>query len=249
MKALSGEQLVFLPGLDGTGISYEPLSQFIAADANVTVVRYPTDQVLSFQETVECAAGQVNSANGAVVVAESFSGPIAVELIGTAQLKPKCLVLCATFARSPRPLMLSIGRKLPLAAIMGVPLPQALLRFVLGGAEFTASLLPMWHRVRAMVSPKVLAHRLGVVSQVDVRRWLPALTMPCCYLQAEGDVVVPSTAALDFVAAVPHLKLKSMRGPHFLLQARPEESAAAIEEFRNLTTNACTAARAQVRVR
>jgi pimeloyl-ACP methyl ester carboxylesterase len=91
-----------------------------------------------------------------------------------------------------------------------------------------------------MVPPEVLAHRLKVVNRVDVRRWLPELTMPCCYIQATGDLVVPSTAVLDFVAAVPDLEVKTMRGPHFMLQARPQQSAAEIEAFKNLTTKPCT---------
>lgn len=238
MKALSGEHVVFLPGLDGTGISYEPLSPFVADDADVTVVRYPTDRPLSFQETVECAAAQVEKADSALVVAESFSGPIAVELIASGKLEAKCLVLCATFARSPRPALLGIGLKLPLAAIMGLPIPEILLRPVMGGAEFSPAMLPLWRRVRETVSPNVLAHRLSIVNRVDVRGRLSALNMPCCYLQATGDMLVPSTAAADFTAAVPDIEIKRLQGPHFLLQARPKESMIAIEEFKKRTGTA-----------
>ena len=67
--AFRGERLVFLPGLDGTGISWEPLAPFVAPDADVTVVRYPANELLSFRETVECAARQVSSADEAIVIA------------------------------------------------------------------------------------------------------------------------------------------------------------------------------------
>jgi pimeloyl-[acyl-carrier protein] methyl ester esterase len=245
MQALSGERLVFLPGLDGTGISYEPLGPFIAADADVTVVRYPLDEPLSFRETVECAASQVGAADGSVVVAESFSGPVAVELVGSGQLKPKCLVLCATFARSPRRGLLSMARRLPLANLMGLPIPDGFLRFAMGGTEFAPLLLPMWYRVKDMVSPKILAHRLDLVSRVDVRRWLPQLTMPCCYIQAIGDALVPPKASLDSEAGVRNFELKTLRGPHFLLQARPRESVRIIETFNHHTTPAIQADRLQ----
>jgi pimeloyl-ACP methyl ester carboxylesterase len=122
---------------------------------------------------------------------------------------------------------------------MGFPISEVFLRWVLGGPEFAESLLPMWHRIRGIVPPKVLAYRLKVVNRIDVRRWLPKLTMPCCYIQATEDLVVPSTAVSDFVAAVPTLEVKSMKGPHFILQARPQDSAATIEQFKNLTTKPC----------
>jgi pimeloyl-ACP methyl ester carboxylesterase len=231
MGVLSGERLVFLPGLDGTGISYEPLGCFIAPDAAVTVVRYPTGKTQSFEEMVDCAAEQMRTAEGAVVVAESFSGPIAVTLTGSGRIRPKCLVLCATFARSPRPLLMRVGGHLPLAAMMGLASAEGMLRWALGGAETAASLGPMWSRIAAVVDPEVLAHRINIAGHLDVREWLPKLAVPCLYLQATEDLLVPASAVDDFVQSVPRLSVKRIDGPHFILQARPGECAAAIDEF------------------
>ncbi len=231
MQILSNEKLIFFPGLDGTGISYEPLGQFVATNAEVIVVRYPKDKVLSFNETVECAAKQISSINGAVVIAESFSGPIAIELIGSGKLKAKCLILCATFAQSPRAFLLSIAKYLPLSTIMGFRIPDAILKLALGGSEFSESLLPVFHRMKDTVLPKVLAHRLRIVNKVDVRHWLPKLSIPCCYIQATNDMAVPSLAIKNFTSNIPNLTVKNIRGPHFIIQARPKESATVISEF------------------
>jgi surfactin synthase thioesterase subunit len=69
--------------------------------------------------------------------------------------------------------------------------------------------------------------------------------MPCCYIQATGDVLVPPKASLDFEAGVRNFELKTLRGPHFLLQARPRESVRIIETFNHHTTPAIQADRVQ----
>ena len=50
MNSLSGQTIVFLPGLDGTGISFEPLRELLPSDARVEVITYPPDRLLSFDE-------------------------------------------------------------------------------------------------------------------------------------------------------------------------------------------------------
>lgn len=116
MKWLSNQHLVLMPGLDGTGLSFEPLLPFLPADAKITIIRYPTDKLLSFEETVECAAEQIPAGNPPVVIAESFSGPVAIQMIGSGRVQAKALILCATFAKSPRPIVWRIMRflRLPL---------------------------------------------------------------------------------------------------------------------------------------
>ena len=71
----NNQHLVFMPGMEGTGLSAEPLMKLIPSDVAFTIVRYPTDKLLSFEETVECAAKQFPPGIPPVVVAESFSGP------------------------------------------------------------------------------------------------------------------------------------------------------------------------------
>jgi hypothetical protein len=67
-------ELVFLPGLDGTGLSYGPLGEAMPGNIRVTVVTYPTDQKLSFVELVQCAYEQLPRNKPLVLIAESFSG-------------------------------------------------------------------------------------------------------------------------------------------------------------------------------
>jgi pimeloyl-[acyl-carrier protein] methyl ester esterase len=239
MQPLSGQTIIFLPGMDGTGISFEPLRDLLPREINVIVIRYPPDELLDFDETVQCASDQIQSVPpDAIVIAESFSGPVAIALLGSGQLKAKCLILCSTFAKSPRPVLWEILNCLPLEFLIGLPFPRFLLKHLIaGGVEATDLFLAMWQRVKLLVPAKTLVHRLKVISRVDVRGWLPKLTIPCLYIQASSDRTVPASALFDFTETITDLRVKRIKGPHFILQAKPHASLAAIQKFVGLITS------------
>jgi pimeloyl-[acyl-carrier protein] methyl ester esterase len=229
--------LVFLPGLDGTGLSFEPLRPFLPSDIDLTVVRYPADRLLSFDDTVECAADQIPAGEAKVVLAESFSGPVAVRLLSSGRVRAKCLILCCTFVRPPRPLLLQMGKLLPLSYLMRIPVPEFILRRMLGGDDLYELRRPLYDRIRKEVPSEILAHRLRVLSDLDVSPCLRSLSLPCCYIQATEDWIVPPRCLSPFREALSNLYVRHVRGPHTILQARPEECLSIIEEFLHLTMN------------
>lgn len=232
MNCLQGRKLIFLPGLDGTGLSFEPLRPFLPAGLRAQVVTYPTHRCLDFEQTVQWAADQIASNDPPIVLAESFSGPVAVALVGSGRLSAKCLILCATFARAPRPRLLALSRLLPITAMLRLPFPHFLFKHIVAGGPASATLLAdLWRQIRPIVSPAVLAHRLDLIRQIDIRPWLPRLTLPCLYIQASGDRTVPPLALHDFTSALPHLQVVRIPGPHFILQAQPQASLTAVCNF------------------
>jgi pimeloyl-ACP methyl ester carboxylesterase len=235
-------KLIFLPGLDGTGLSFEPLRKFLPTNLNAQVIAYPIDRRLDFEQTVQWASDRIQPDPEAIVLAESFSGPVAVALVGSGRLRAKSLVLCATFARSPRPHLLRLSRHLPIAALLRLPFPYFLFKHIIAGGPAAARVLSdLWQRVKPMVPPEVLVHRLDVIRRVDVRPWLPRLTLPCLYIQATGDRTVPAGALMDFTQALPDLRVVRIDGPHFILQAQPRASLAAIAAFLKQIDPAATA--------
>jgi pimeloyl-[acyl-carrier protein] methyl ester esterase len=236
LKWLNNQHLVLMPGLDGTGLSFEPLLPFLPANAKITIVRYPKDLLLSFEETVECAAAQIPEGNPPIVIAESFSGPVAIQMIGSGRIKAKALILCATFAKSPRPIIWCILRFLRLPLLIRPEMPKQFFKFVIGEKNLIAELLPLWKKVHTDVPARVMNQRLKMINQVDVTKWLEKLPVPCCYLQAVNDRVVPSSCVEDIKICTPLLEVKKINAPHFILQAQPKECLDAIEEFISLTS-------------
>jgi pimeloyl-[acyl-carrier protein] methyl ester esterase len=229
------KHLVLMPGLDGTGLSFEPLLTLLPPDVKVTVIRYPTDKFQSFAETIECAARQVTSAASPVVIAESFSGPVALQLIGSGRIKASHLVLCATFARSPHLFVWRIASFLRLHLLLRPDMPKLFFRFVLGDEKTISTLKPLWKKVHAGVCPAVLGHRLDIINKTDVTECLPKISIPCLYLQATDDRIVSASCLTDFKRGLSNLTVKRVKAPHFILQASPRACLDAIDEFISLS--------------
>lgn len=230
--ALCGERLIFLPGLDGTGISFEPVEALLPPDVQVEIVRYPTDRCLNFDQTIQWACHQIRQDPESVVVAESFSGPVAVALVGKGLIKPKCMVLCATFAKPPRPLLLKLAKFLPLSHLLRLPFPTFLLKHILDGRETSARLLrTLWKKIKVTVPPHILQDRLRLLEHIDVRQWLSSIAIPCLYIQATGDRTIPANCVSDFRKGLSDVSIQQIKGPHFVLQAKPAECLDKIGAF------------------
>lgn len=74
MHPLGGRTLVFLPGLDGTGLSFEPIRRLLPDNVTVHVVRYPADRRLDFTQTVAWARRFIPDDRKVTILAESFPG-------------------------------------------------------------------------------------------------------------------------------------------------------------------------------
>ena len=231
MGYLSKEHIVLMPGLDGTGKSFEPLLPLIAADAGVTVVRYPADRSLSFEQTVACAAGQIPRESSPVIIAESFSGPVAIRMIASGRVSPKALVLCATFVRSPHPVLWRIVRFLRLPLAIRPDMPRSFFKFVIGPDSLIETLKPLWKKVHAEVPARIMDSRLALINTIDVTGDLQKLTLPCLFLQAANDRIIPSSRLEDITCRIPHMQVKSIDAPHFILQAAPDDCLQAVETF------------------
>ena len=83
----------------------------------------------------------------------------------------------------------------------------------------------------ATVRPAVWRARLRAVLSADVAGRLSNVKVPVLYLRAENDRVVPRSAFEIIAHFLPKVSLVELEGPHFLLQAKPVESAAQVGAF------------------
>ena len=236
MTSLGNQHLVFMPGMDGTGLSFEPVLPFLPHSAKVTIVRYPADKFLSFDETVECAAAQIPPGDPPIVIAESFSGPAAIKMIGAGRIKARALILCATFVKSPRPIVWRVMRFLHLPMLIKPEMPKRFFRLVIGDDKLIDKLLPLWKKIHAHVPARVMQHRLKIINEIDVTAWLSKIKIPCCYLQAFHDRLIPASCAQEIKKIAPFVEIKKINAPHFILQAEPQACLKAIEVFCLKTT-------------
>ncbi|WP_277224984.1 alpha/beta fold hydrolase [Pseudomonas indica] len=220
--------LVLLPGMDGTGLLFQPLIDALRSDVRVMVIHYPTDEALDYQALrshVEAALPE----GPLVLLGESFSGPIATAIAAGFADRVRGLVLCCTFVRNPRPLLGRLKALLPLLPIRSIP--GALIAALLLGRFATPASRSLLERALSRVSPSVLRARLRAVSSVDESASLSALKAPVLYLRATDDCLIPEASARLIEQCCSSVSVVPISGPHCLLQACPVEAAAVIKEF------------------
>ncbi|WP_148665463.1 alpha/beta fold hydrolase [Sulfurifustis variabilis] len=221
--------LVLMPGLDGTGLLFERFVGALPNDIPVRTLAYPRDVPLSLPQYAELAARDLPSGR-TVLLAESFSSLVALALLAGGAVSPRAIVFCAGFAEPPRPLLLGLARMIPGTGTLIRHAPDVLLRYSCLGGSRDPALLAWLRSALARVSPVVLEQRLALIGQRR-RFFRERCTVPCHYLQAGNDRLVPAGAARWFDAHFASCNVQRIEGPHFLLQTRPEECARRVTEI------------------
>ncbi len=205
--------LVLLPGLDGTGLLFEPfLSEFPNPDC-VKVVRYPGEACVDLPEMCELVREQLPSSGRFVLLAESFSGPIAARLLKHPGVA--AAVFCASFLSPPRPFLLRFLSILPLSILFSCPKPDWAIEFACLGKNCPKMLLESVHRALKQVDTRVLAQRFRILANLEPISLPAELRIPIGYLRGTEDRLVPPSCERAFG---PNALLIPINGPHFLLQ-------------------------------
>jgi pimeloyl-ACP methyl ester carboxylesterase len=211
--------------MDGTG---SLLSDFIASLPGwieSVVVTYPTDKPLGYRE-LEALVSQKLPRDPFILLGESFSGPIAVALrLGPIGLQG--VILVGSFVRRP------VSAPAIVARVPFWKLPTRIAAAALLGRWSSKDLRSRLSTAMASVHPCVWRTRLQAVLSVDVVAPLRRVSVPVLYLRGRSDRVVPRSAWKVIKDALPSARLVELDGPHFLLQAKPMESAAQVAEFAN----------------
>ncbi|MBW2523728.1 MAG: alpha/beta hydrolase [Deltaproteobacteria bacterium] len=220
---------ILLPGLDGTGRLFEPFCAVVArAQRTCSVVRLPSRPACDYRQLADRLGSQLDLA-GSVLVAESFSGPLALELAanhGAGSLAG--VVLVASFVRPPVARLL---RWLPWRAIFATAPPNwAIRRYLVGGAA-PAALVAEVRSAVATVEASVLAQRVQAVLTADATEQLATCATDVLYLQATQDRLVRQPSVDAITQTRSDVAVVQIEAPHLLLQTRPKEAWAAIERW------------------
>ena len=221
--------LVLLPGMDGSGDLFSRFVRALGPGIDACVLRYPTQAPMGYAELAAWVHERLPANRPYALLAESFSGPIGIELAAQSPTMLKGLVLCCTFASNPRPAMRLLSPMLgamPLAALPVGPLGRVLM-----GRLFEQALQADLSAAISPLSTPVMRARLQAVLTVDMTVRLRDLRLPVLDLRAGDDAVVPRSAARLLQRFKPDAECVELAGPHFLLQTRPAEAAEVVKRF------------------
>jgi pimeloyl-ACP methyl ester carboxylesterase len=221
--------LVLLPGLDGTGLLFADFAAAFGPEVEVITVSYPADVVLGYVELESVVRSFLPQDRPFFLLGESFSGPVAISIAASRPEGLLGLILCCSFARSPRPRLAVFGPVLSVAPV--AILPVSLLSFFVLGRFSSPALRDALGRSLTQVKEAVLRARARAALSVDVSASLSHVEVPVLYLRAAEDRVVPKSASQLVVQLVPSTKVVEFPAPHFLLQVLPSQTAYSVREF------------------
>jgi pimeloyl-ACP methyl ester carboxylesterase len=224
-------KLVLLPGMDGTGELFKDFVAALPEKFETQVVRYPVNECLSYEALAEFVRRGVPVTEPFLLVAESFSTPVAVQCAAGHPSNLKGLVLAAGFVASPvngwrRAVCLGLAR-----ILFRVKLAGYAARAVLVGKTAPNELVAAVQAAVSSVKPTVLAARVRSVLSCDVRAELGLVAAPILYVQAGQDRFVSGASLEEIRGIQPQVVVEVVDGPHLLLQREPRRTAEIVARF------------------
>ena len=220
-------RIVLLPGMDGTGELFGPLLEKLPLTIKCTVISYENDKKQSYQELIEYVRNLLPTNEDYIIVAESFSGPIAFELAKNNDPNLKSIIFVASFLNSPNPL-LSVVNWFPLSILFRAPIPTKIIKMYLLGEDISNDAISRFRDILGKIDTNVLSYRIRQIASLKLEPH--KLEVRAIYLQAADDKLVSANSVIKFKESIDNLKVIHIPGPHFLLQANPAACAAIIEE-------------------
>jgi pimeloyl-ACP methyl ester carboxylesterase len=161
MGAAGKIPLVVLPGMDGSGVLLTALVECLVPFRPVQVIAFPNETPLGYDDLTAFVLQRTPSERF-VVLGESFSGPIAIEVAATQQ-RVAGLILASSFARHPMPTLLA-----PLAGMLDLRwLPARLVEAALLGSADRSDLTDRLRRVLAKLPREVIRARACMAVVTD----------------------------------------------------------------------------------
>lgn len=221
--------LILLPGLDGTGLMFEGFIASFGQEVKTVVVNYPADIPLDYSELEKLVLTYLPSDEPYYLLAESFSGPIAISIAASSPPGLRGLILCCSFARNPLPLFAMCQPLIRVAPIRA--LPVSILSTLVLGRFTSANLRRALAKSLELVSPAVLRMRACAALSVNVSALLTRIKVPLLYLRASEDRVVYKASSELVTSLVNDSRIIEFTAPHFLLQVLPQQAASVVAEF------------------
>jgi pimeloyl-ACP methyl ester carboxylesterase len=222
--------VLLLPGLDGTGRLF---ARFLAAAngaLDLRVVSYPTHRALGYEALMGFVRGQLPRQGRWALLAESFSGPLALRLAAEPPPGLAAVVLAASFHRRPARRWLAAFR--PAAPLFfNAPLPAPAVRALLAGLDAPGELVTEVRAAVAAVPGRVMVARAEEALEADASPALATSRLPLLVLAGRNDRLLRRAIPEEILALRPDAEVHLLDAPHLVLQRQPNRAMALVEDF------------------
>lgn len=222
---------LLLPGIDGSGRLFAPLLAAGPRRFATQVVAYPADPDVGYDALRAFVRARAPAEGPWILIAESYSGPVAVRIAAERPPGLAAVVLAATFLVRPLHPLLHPIRGLVGARFFGLPMPAPAVRYFLAGPGAPDALVAEVQAAVIAAGAAVMARRSAAALEVDVRADLARATAPVLYLAPSRDRLLRHDVGPEVLAARPDAEVVHLVAPHMILQRQPHASLRAIEAF------------------
>ena len=169
------------------------LSPLFPNHGRTTTVTYPTDRFLPYADLRPFVGAAAPQLERFVLVAESFSAPLAVWYAATNPPNLAAVVICAGFVGNPIHSLSGTVKALAKPWLFRLKPPRTILEYFLLGQNAPSDLLQKLRHALQRVCPDVLSGRVQEVLDCDARDDLRRTTVPLLYLEATHDRLLSSS--------------------------------------------------------
>ena len=224
-------KVLLFPGFDGTGRLFRSFVRALSPAIKPSIVAYPADIEYRYDELADFAEHSLPADRPFAMVAESFSGPVAIRLAARKPQGLKSLVLVNTFIR-PSFRWIPPGTKRIIGSyLFRVAPPVWVVRHFGLGSDASEELISEVRAALSEIKPRVLACRAREALSANFESDFMRVAAPMLYLKGTKDRLLLPGVARALQKRRPNLEVASLDAPHFLLQRRPEQAATVISEF------------------
>lgn len=218
-------EIVFMPGFDGVAELRADFVRELGGVAAARAIGYPNRPLESLNGYARFVSSQLDADSRPVVIAESFSGLVAARWAAQ-DPHVAALVLCGAFSRNPSPVSEFAASWPATAQFFGANLmaPIGLLSADPARRRWSQALTT----AVASLKKEVLAERMRIIATADVGAELRGLRIPVVVTQFQDDLVINPQARAALEAACIEPRIVKVAGPHYAIETRPVETAAAL---------------------
>lgn len=214
--------ILLLPGMDGSGTFFSPFIDALGSTVKTEIISYPTDLALNYAELTQYVAQALPKEHPYILLGESFSGPIAVTLAANKPNGLRGVILVASFINSPISIpdwFIKIVCRFPVQLI-----PISIVAKYLLGNYANKAIKADLAKMLAQVPGKIWLTRLRAILTVNVRKEIAEINVPILCIRASQDKIVPKSATKLMTLHQRNIKIAVIKGPHFILQAKPSQT-------------------------
>jgi pimeloyl-[acyl-carrier protein] methyl ester esterase len=220
-------RFLLLPGLDGTGKLFSRFVRMRPSSFSCEVLAYD-DGLAKLDEYINVVKARLSVDAKTILIAESFSGPIATYVASRYPEQVAGIVFSASFVKPPHPLLLNIASVMP-APAFGAMRATLVKQFCVNSV-YEKNVIDEANVVVGELESAVIKRRLMLLASL-AKLAHAQIDIPVLSLRATQDRLITQTA----ISSIANTFLKTIsidvKAPHFLLQTCPEECWRHIEKF------------------